>query len=711
MATFIGTDANNNITYQVEPSATKTMLPNTGVAKFQDEIAQILETVTTYKGQPVVVTSAEDMTEETVIYLYMGDEEGYNADHWYYYDTENETWTDGGAYVANPVIIDDTLTQAGEAADAKATGDEITQLKSDLSQSTRNLFDINTLTATGISISNNVAIGSAGAFNTAFANGIPLGITFEDNAQYVLSYVAKNTGTVTSGNGIRFGLNYTDGTYTTIPTPNSTVTKTAFSIVSDSNKTIESISMTFASGGTNVWELSDIQLEKGTEKTSYIPHITAVDYVARELISEIMPTADLFLIRKQLPDYYFGMPENPTDYAANDYMNERIKAVPDGKHFVFITDTHWKNNNAHNSTAMMKYVCSKLNIKNVMFGGDILNQETTKYMAAARMAEYMNEVRDAFGNNFFPAQGNHDLNVANLRYVLEDNPGLAENDVRMSYKVVYQYLVEPIADKVVFEDCSAKLAQTGATGNDLEELEAYCKLHYYHDDDEQKIRYIVVCTTNTDNNGVVNQYFGAMSLQEMYLQYDWIYQTLLDTPDNYDIFVIGHAYVWSGPEAPSGYRPYMPHEVGIALGRMMAGLRYKTNVTVRCATNNALLNSFYAYGAHTYAFANDSKTHHFVVGISGDKHFDGAYILGPATTIENARIYDAISKNDKEVLLTVTLCDARAVPEEDYNDYTPTMTAGTVNEQAFDVVTVTNDNRLVYTRFGSGTDRIFNIPL
>ena len=132
MATFIGTDANNNITYQVEPDAKKTMLPNTGVAKFQDEIAQILETVTTYKGQPVVVTSAEDMTDETVIYLYMGEEEGYNADHWYYYDTENETWTDGGAYVANPVIIDDTLTQAGEAADAKATGDKITQLKSDL---------------------------------------------------------------------------------------------------------------------------------------------------------------------------------------------------------------------------------------------------------------------------------------------------------------------------------------------------------------------------------------------------------------------------------------------------------------------------------------------------------------------------------------------------------------------------------------------------
>ena len=626
--------------------------------------------------------------------------------------SEAQASASAAAESARTFTIDATLTQSGQAADAKKTGDEIASI----TDTTYNIINHREMANNdGIEKDGDVLSGTATDFAKNFNAGIPLTKTLENGKQYIISFDAyTNQVSLATGNGIRFVLVYGDGTMDILTVPNATSTYTHFYRASDASKSLSSIEIQFGSGGSNRWFIKQLQLTKGDAEIPFIDSLTAVDAVARmnnDGGNTRADTTSLLSLRKMLPEYYFGVPENATDYTAADYMNERISTIPDGKHFIFITDVHWKNNNAKHSTAMMKYVKEKIGITDVFFGGDILNQETSKYMGAARMAEYMNEARDAFGNNFFPAQGNHDLNAANLSHVLEENPGLSEDDVRMSYKVVYKYLVEPIADKVVFEDCSAKLAQTEATGDDLEELEAYCKLHYYHDDDDQKIRYIVVCTTNTDNNGVVKQYFGARSLQEMYLQYDWIYQTLLDTPDNYDIFILGHAYVWSGPEAPAGYRPYMPHEVGVALGRMMAGLRYKTNVTVRCATNNQLLNSFYAYGAHTYAFANDSKTHHFVVGVSGDKHFDGAYILGPSATIENTRIYDAISKNDKEVLLTVTLCDARAVPEEDYNNYKPTMTAGTVNEQAFDVVTVTNDNRLVYTRFGSGTDRIFNIPL
>ena len=129
MATFINT-VDGKLQVEIEPNEPQTYLPNVGQG-MKSELDEIKEAITTYRGQPIVVELASEMTDDLLIYLYMGSEEGYEANHWYYYDTETEEWTDGGAYVANPVVIDDTLTHSGEAADAKVTGDELTQLKSD----------------------------------------------------------------------------------------------------------------------------------------------------------------------------------------------------------------------------------------------------------------------------------------------------------------------------------------------------------------------------------------------------------------------------------------------------------------------------------------------------------------------------------------------------------------------------------------------------
>ena len=82
-------------------------------------------------GSPLTAATAATMTDQSRVYVYTGSETGYTSGHWYYYN--GSAWTDGGVYNAVAVDTDTTLSISGKAADAKKTGDEITELKSGLS--------------------------------------------------------------------------------------------------------------------------------------------------------------------------------------------------------------------------------------------------------------------------------------------------------------------------------------------------------------------------------------------------------------------------------------------------------------------------------------------------------------------------------------------------------------------------------------------------
>ena len=87
-------------------------------------------------GSPTPVATVAEMTDESAVYLYTGSETGYTAGNWYYYD--GTAWTSGGTY--GGAVTDTTLSIQGRAADAKKTGDEITNLKSALSDTNSALF-------------------------------------------------------------------------------------------------------------------------------------------------------------------------------------------------------------------------------------------------------------------------------------------------------------------------------------------------------------------------------------------------------------------------------------------------------------------------------------------------------------------------------------------------------------------------------------------
>lgn len=84
---------------------------------------------------PTVVDNVSDMTDTDKIYILSTDSK------WYYYDLTSSEWTIGGTY--GGVSTDSTLTQSGMAADAKAVGDEISEVKTSIdTQIDVNSFDL-----------------------------------------------------------------------------------------------------------------------------------------------------------------------------------------------------------------------------------------------------------------------------------------------------------------------------------------------------------------------------------------------------------------------------------------------------------------------------------------------------------------------------------------------------------------------------------------
>lgn len=109
-------------------------------ARNMNAIVESINTLGYAVGGPNVASTVSAMTDTSKVYVYTGSETGYTAGNWYYYN--GSAWVSGGVYQATAVETDTTLTMPGEPADAKATGDAVSDLKSALNDESNMVNDV-----------------------------------------------------------------------------------------------------------------------------------------------------------------------------------------------------------------------------------------------------------------------------------------------------------------------------------------------------------------------------------------------------------------------------------------------------------------------------------------------------------------------------------------------------------------------------------------
>lgn len=410
---------------------------------------------------------------------------------------------------------------------------------------------------------------------------------------------------------------------------------------------------------------------------------------------------ECLILRNNLPSYYTDYPTNPNSYNDGAYIDTKADEVSlANKNFIFITDVHWQSN-AQNSNKLIAYLRKKLHIKNVVHGGDILDYDRDNpYLASVHMREWVDEARSACGSGLLPVHGNHDVNTGSGR-----GDDKTEADI-MPYAVAESIQLDgskPYIVQETDEQIASRIASiTFDSDADRQDVIAYYKLHYYCDDDKNKIRYIVL-NHGTHLNGVIYQYFNVRQFGEVFMQMDWLYETLMSTPNNYTVVVAMHAFInWANNKVESG---------PLQVCNMLSGFRTK-NASCRVTNTNNIPN--YAYGYHYYDFTN-APTPKGVLCIGGDMHWDHAVVCRRRDGVYDSVTYtDAEAMHDDSIVVVHTQTDAygRTYPSGTYVGDTYPMTQGTVTEQCFDVVSMSDQDTYIeakFVRVGAGVDRVFKL--
>lgn len=242
-------------------------------ARNMNAIVESINTLGYAVGGPNVASTVSEMTDTSKVYVYTGSETGYTAGNWYYYN--GSAWVSGGVYQAAAIETDTTLTMPGEPADAKATGDAVTELKSALKDFEGDTFE----TVTGKNLYNpgDATVGfllSDGSVSTASSYSAYLTSGFVPVENDTTYFFTERTVTEVITSTRYSSLLYSeDKTPITESYQNVDTTSGIAIVVNDATAKYMRVSVHY-------WEGRLLQVEKGETATSYQPYSKAYKLIA-----------------------------------------------------------------------------------------------------------------------------------------------------------------------------------------------------------------------------------------------------------------------------------------------------------------------------------------------------------------------------------------------------------------------------------------------
>ena len=422
------------------------------------------------------------------------------------------------------------------------------------------------------------------------------------------------------------------------------------------------------------------------------------------------------MARKMIADdypYYFSIDPDTLSTFDTGYLDSKIREVPDGKHFIFVTDTHWGaydankdylTTSAHKSNLLIQYVRNRLHIDDVAFGGDCLEQAPNKYLAAKLLSDYADEFYSMNPNGLW-VQGNHDANPFGSTAEEFAAQVIPEDEA-------YKRTIKNIASRVVFDEEGLDILPQLFSGADLAAAQYYFKKHYYYDNLESKTRYIVV---DTGDNGVgnrnlfgINNNTASGSFRAVYLADKFIATALRTTPAGWTIVVLGHQLEASEMGRMNAmfycYRNKLVNKWWWDGGNVQASVNTEAFLNIlfngstfieydftQCPANPILFLGGHFHCDYQYYIQRGSIA-------SGNNPTGNTLVYADSTSLQS-RLTD-------EPIVVWRNRDAygsRLLPSSPYYAYSPEMTLNTITECSFDVVTDTGSG-FKFTRFGPGSD-------